>query len=472
MRMKFILPIAAACGLLASASEVPSESPVPPKQDRVVKCGLGKAFHAGRRAELARRLESGVMVFRGLSVPRQNREFRQDKTFWYLTGVKSRDAALVVDIDEGTEILFLPKATRSHSMTERWDGEIWDTEDEWVPELCGIADVRPSSELEDVLKELCGEGETLWISKHPYIDIQGSYDTANKYTNGIRGDDWDGRVPREEAFQQKLEELLPGVQVEDCRFELIRMRLHKTPEEQDAMRRASQIGALTMMEAMRSTEPGIGEWELDGLMGFIQTQHGATGPAYDAIVGSGANSLTLHYLASDRVLRPGEVVLIDFAPEVDHYVSDITRTWPTDGAWTDRMAELYDAVLESQRAGIAICKPGVTLSEVSSECDRVLRERGFGKLTRHGACHWIGMEVHDPDGTLRNEELGPGACFTIEPGLYEVETSIGIRIEDVVMITENGCEVLSRAVPKERSEISELMAEEGVLQRWQPARKQ
>ena len=468
--MKF--PTLAALFLTASFgyAEVPSaatESPGPPKQDRGIVCGLGKDFHAGRRAELARRLEEGVMVFRGLSVPRQNRQFRQDKTFWYLTGVKSRDAALVIDIATGREILFLPEATRRHSMTERWDGEIWDTGDEWVPELCGIDEVRPNGDLLEVLKELT-PGKPLWISKHPYIDIQGSYDTANKYTNGIRGDDWDGRVPREEAFARKLEEALPDVEVKDCRFELIQMRLHKTPEEMNAMRKASRIGALAMMEAMRSTKPGIGEWELDGLMTFIQTQNGATGPAYDAIVGSGANSLTLHYLASDRVLRKNEVVLIDFAPEADHYVSDITRTWPTDGVWSERMAELYDAVLEAQEAGIALCKPGVTMQEVSKECDRVLREKGFGKLTRHGACHWIGMEVHDPDGSLRNEKLGPGACFTIEPGLYEPETGIGIRIEDVIAITEDGCEVISRLVPKDRGQISELMKEEGLLERVTP----
>ena len=293
--------------------------------------------------------------------------------------------------------------------------------------------------------------------------------TIDRLHDDIETERWrDERFAKQEEAIQSLhdtERMFEGVTVEDCRFQLTEMRLHKTPEELGAMRRAARAGALAIAEGIRSTRPGIGEWELDGVITFAQTQHGATGPAYDAIVGSGPNSLVLHYLASSRVLRAGEVVLVDFAPEYDHYVCDITRTWPTDGAWTPRMAELYDAVLAAQLAGIAVCKPGVTLREVDQECSRVLAERGFAKLMKHGACHFIGMEVHDPDSSLSGVELGPGACFTIEPGLYESETNIGIRIEDVVAITADGCEVLSRDVTKDRAELSALIAEEGILDR-------
>ncbi len=458
-----------ACAVLAAFSFLLPNAPGQEAIDRLPECGLGKDFHAGRRAELTRRLESGVFVIRGLPLPRQNRQFRQDKMFWYLTGVSSRDAALVIDVASKREILFLPKASKSLSFTEGWDGEIWDTDDEWVPGLTGFTEIRSSEDLLDVLQELTADQKTVWISKHPSIELQGSYDTASKYDNTLRGDKLDGRVPREEAFAQKLAEHLEGVTVEDCRFQLIEMRLHKTAEEMVAMRNASRTGALALAEAIRSTRPGMGEWELDGLIGFMQTQFGATGPAYDAIVGSGPNSLVLHYLDSGRVLRPNEVVLIDFAPEYDHYVSDITRTWPTDGEWSPRMAELYDAVLEAQQAGIAICKPGVTMREVDRACYRVLSEKGYGDLLKHGACHFIGMEVHDPDGSLSNVPLQEGACFTIEPGLYEKETSIGIRIEDVVAITKDGCEVLSRDVTKDRAELSALIAEEGLLDKKRSA---
>ncbi len=461
-----------ACGLFALATLLTTNTfgqVAPTKLDRVPKCGLGKEFHAGRRAELSSRLEDGILVVRGLTTPRGNRQFRQDKTFWYLTGVSSRDAALVIDIASKREILFLPKATGRLSFTESWDGEIWDTKDEWVEGLTGFTEVQPIGDLLDVLKELTESNKKVWISKHPYMELRDSYDTAAKFDNHVRADKLDGRVPREVAFEQRLTEMLDGVTIEDARFELIKMRLYKTPEEMVAMRNASRTGALALAEAIRSTRPGLGEWELDGLITFMQTQLGATGPAYDAIVGSGPNSRVLHYLDSGRVLRPAEVVLIDFAPEYDHYVSDITRTWPTDGEWTPRMAELYDAVHAAQAAGIAACKPGVTLREVDEACSRVLRERGLTEFMKHGACHFIGMEVHDPDSTMSNVKLEPGACFTIEPGLYEAATNIGIRIEDVVAITEDGCEVLSRFVTKDRAELSALIAEEGVLDRMRAA---
>ena len=134
-----------------------------------------------------------------------------------------------------------------------------------------------------------------------------------------------------------------------------------------------------------------------------------------------------------------------------------------DGKFTPRMAEIYDAVLAAQAAGIAAAKPGATIRDIDAACSAVLRERGFGKLMRHGACHWLGLEVHDVGAY--DAPLVPGCVFTIEPGLYEPATSIGVRIEDVVVITEDGCEVLTSGAPRERAAIEALMAEPGLLDR-------
>jgi Xaa-Pro aminopeptidase len=234
---------------------------------------------------------------------------------------------------------------------------------------------------------------------------------------------------------------------------LAEMRRVKTPEEADAMRRAGRAGAIAMSEAMRATHPGLGEWEIDALMTFVHRREGASGPAYYAIVGSGPNALVLHYSACTRTLQPGEMLLVDYAPEFDHYTSDITRTWPTDGAFTPRMAELYDSVVAAQEAGIATVKPGRTMQDVDRACRKVLQSRGLAKLIRHGACHYIGLEVHDVGDN--GKPLEPGVCFTVEPGVYEAATGIGIRIEDVVMVTETGCEVLSGGVTKDRKTIVE-----------------
>lgn len=422
-------------------------------------CGLGKAFHAGRRAALREALGEGVFVLRGQPGPRENVAFTQDKNFWWLTGVESPDVAVLLDLDSGREVLFVAKPS---AFREQWEGEIWDADDEWVPTLTGFEEVHPIGDLLEVLDDAVGdEGRKLWTSRASAILLSGSYDAAGPHDRARKRDPLDGRTHREDRFAEVLEERY-GDEVHDAWPQLARLRATKTPEEVDAIRRASVAAALALKEAVRSARPGLGEWELASLLTWIQARHGADGPAYAAIVGSGPNSLVLHYNFSARRMRDGEVVLIDFAPEVDHFVSDVTRTFPANGRFTEAQAEIYDAVLAAQLAGIAAVKAGARLSDVELACRDAIQERGLSRLMRHGACHSVGMAVHDP-GFQRRQVLQPGMTFTIEPGLYDPETNIGVRIEDVVLVTEDGCEVLSADVPKERGAIEALMAEQGVL---------
>ncbi len=420
-------------------------------------CGLGKEFHAGRRAELMQRTGDELLVFRGLAGSRENLAFRQDKNFWYLTGIESPGAALVLDGKNKTAILFLPEQDLGR---ESWDGEVWDAQDEWVKKLTGFEEVRASEELVKVLEKMLDGRKSLGTNLGASIVLAGSHDAAGPFEHDQASDALDGRVSREQALAQKLEEKL-GVTVFDVHPTLVEMRLVKTPEEVAAMRRAARAGALAHIEAMRSTRPGIGEWELAGLMSFVQIREGAFGCAYEAIVGSGGNACILHYTANDRRMQKGEIVLLDYGPEVDHYTTDITRSWPTDGKFTKRAAELYDAVLAAQQAGIAACKPGATIQDVSAACSNVIKERGLTKYVRHGPCHYIGLEVHDPGDYQK--PFVPGVAFTVEPGLYDREAGIGIRIEDVVVITATGCEVLSALAPREREEVEKTVQAEGIL---------
>lgn len=459
------------CSLVALVLAAAAQDPPPANNrtraaDGAPVCGLGRDFHAGRRAALREALGEGVLVVRGQPAPRENVTFRQDKNFWWLTGVESPDVALAMDLDSGREVLFVAKPS---AWRERWEGEIWDADDAWIPELTGFEEVRPVGELLDVLDELLEDDDRpLWTSQASSILLSGSYDAAGPYDRAREKDPLDGRTWRAKALARHLEERY-GREVEDAYPDIARLRAVKTAEEADAVRRASVAAALAMNEAMRSCRPDLGEWELDALLTWIQARHGADGPAYAAIVGSGPNSLVLHYNFSARRMRAGEVVLIDFAPEVDHYVSDVTRTFPVDGTFTEEQARIYDAVLAAQRAGIDATRPGARLSEVEEACRDALKERGLVHLMRHGSCHSVGMAVHDP-GFSRRQVLEPGMTFTIEPGLYDPETDIGVRIEDVVLVTEDGCEVLSDDTPKERDEIEALMAEEGVLDRLDAGR--
>lgn len=456
--LSLALVAALASHALAQAPSAPTLSVERPG-DGKPRCGLGKEFHAGRRAALRESLKSGVVVVRGLPATRDYAAFRQDKVFWYLTGVESPGAWLLMDCESGREVLLLPDPNR---MEEMWEGECWDAGDEWVKELTGFAEVRSTRDAGELIGALLGTAKELWISMHPNLALAGAADRAGPYDRARKKDPFDGRVGREEAFKTKLIELF-GVEPKDMSSKLSELRRVKQPVELDAARRAGRAGALAMAEAMRSTRVGVGEWELEGLMSWFHLKEGAAGPGYMAIVGSGANSLILHYGNNNRRAQDGEVVLVDYAPELDHAVCDITRTWPVNGKFTPRQAELYDAVLASQAAGIAAVKPGRTLGDIEKACSAVLKQRGFEKFVRHGACHFVGLEVHDVGD--QRKPLVEGACFTIEPGLYEPETGIGIRIEDVVIVTADGCEVVSAAVPKERAAIEALIAEEGVLDR-------
>ncbi len=429
---------------------------LPPQTNEV---GLGAAFHAGRRAELRNRLGSGLILLRGLPGTRGYTEFRQDKVFWYLTGIESPGAALLMDASTGMEVLFLPDR---NAAVESVEGDVWDAQDDWTPSASGIRLVKPSSELLSMLDELAEDRDVIWTSFHPHVAMGGCFDRAIPFDKAQLGDLLDGRPSRERALQAALEERYE-LRVEDLSQALHPMRLVKQEEELDALRRAGTAGALAMREAIRSTRPGVHERELDALLGFMQQLHGADGPAYHAIVGSGPNSITLHYSVSTRGTQDGDILLIDAGGELDHYTTDITRSWPVNGVFSERQAELYDAVLAAQEAGLAAARPGATLMSIDEAANKVLRERGFGAFIRHFTCHFLGLEVHDVGDMFA--PLVPGAVLTVEPGLYEEATQIGIRIEDVIVITEDGHENLTRGVPVSRAEIEALIAEEGILDR-------
>ncbi len=451
---------------IPSADESPTptiEEPVA-GQEHVRRCGLGSAFHSGRRAalvaELAKESPNGLVLVRGLPSQRDYVRFHQDKTFWYLTGVESPNAALVIDLASREEILFLPKP---NAMKERWEGEQWDSEDPWVATTTGFRDVRPASELVALLKDRAAAAKIAWISKEPWITLSGCHDQAGPYDRAIERDPLDGRSSREDALEDRLHEKF-SFEVRDCAPILAELRRVKTTEELVALRRASEVGAMAMTEAIRSSRAGLTERHLEAVMSFVHRAEGAAGPAYHGIVGCGPNALVLHYSQVGREMRAKEMVLLDYAPEFDHYVSDITRSWPVDGEFTPRMAEIYDAVLASQAAGIAETRPGKTMADVEKACRRVLAERGLQKLLPHGTCHYVGLEVHDVG--QNGKPFVPGVVFTIEPGVYEPSTGIGVRIEDVVVVTDTGCEVISAGVTKDRAELTRLVAQEGILDRW------
>jgi Xaa-Pro aminopeptidase len=286
------------------------------------------------------------------------------------------------------------------------------------------------------------------------------------------------------------------------------MRLFKSAEELELMRRAGAISAEAHCRAMRACRPGLYEYQLQAILEATFRWHGADAPAYGSIVGGGNNAVILHYVNNDQLLRDGDLVLIDAACEYRGYASDITRTFPVNGKFSKAQREIYELVLKSQLAAIEAARPGVPLALVHQTASRVLRRglvklgiltpsasrksanKSAGKATKksklalgdffmHGTSHWLGIDVHDvgsyktADGTRSDRGKGkqrllePGMVITVEPGLYFDRNDkrvpakyrgIGVRIEDDVVITDAGNEVITTGVPKTVEEIEALMA--------------
>ncbi len=266
------------------------------------------------------------------------------------------------------------------------------------------------------------------------------------------------------------------------------MRLIKTAAEIELMQRAADIAAAAHIEAMRAVRPGMNEYELEALIEYHFRRNGAAAPAYTSIVGGGANATVLHYITNDAPLRDGDLLLVDAGAEYQGYASDITRTFPVNGRYTDAQREVYNVVLETQMACVELVKPGVTMGELNQRATQMLTEGmvrlglltgapeqliedgAYKRFYMHTVGHFLGMDVHDVgryqvDG--QDRPLAPGIIITVEPGLYIAENAenipdkyrgIGIRIEDDVLVTPAGQRVLTAQAPKESAEIEALMA--------------
>jgi Xaa-Pro aminopeptidase len=277
----------------------------------------------------------------------------------------------------------------------------------------------------------------------------------------------------------------------DPREILHEMRLHKLPEELEAMRRAIAISTEAHKAAMAQARGGMMEWEIEALVDYTFRKNGAAGPSYPSIIASGPNAATLHYINNDREMRTGELLLIDAGCEYDFYASDVTRTFPIGARFTPAQRDLYDVVLDAQLKAIEMVKPGITFDEpheaatrilvegmcrlglVKGSADEVLHSGAYRRFYMHRTSHWLGMDVHDV-GLYRlgaeSRKLEPGMVLTAEPGIYIREDDeeapakfrgIGIRIEDDVLVTSDGYEVMTAAVPKSVADIEALTTSGG-----------
>jgi Xaa-Pro aminopeptidase len=416
-------------------------------------------WHSERREALLDFLadsEPGIVVLRGKGTSDDYKEFRQDNNFWYFTGITTPNAVLVMTTDTRAQYLLVPAVGGND---ERWMGNLIDPEE--ASELTGIEktlaiDPRGVA-LKKLLEELLVGREKFYIQKRPAENWMMSRDNLSSWERSIKGDGYDGRLSREAQFAERLEKV-HGVKVADMTVSIDGMRVIKTPEEVEAMRRACRASGEGHKAVMRTAMPGDYEWQLAARMTYEFQMAGGMGlGAYAAIVTSGINACTFHYNENSRQLEEEELVMIDYGAEYNHFVADISRTWPTGKKFTKRQREVYEAVFAAQEAAFKECKPGGNLRKVDAAAQKVLTERGFGRMW-HGTCHWLGMSTHDV-GRYTNYVFEPGMTFTVEPGIYLPKENMGVRIEDVVVITEDGYELISSMIPRDIDAIEALRKE-------------
>jgi len=430
------------------------------------------AEHKRRRRALAKALGRGAVVI--LPAAREvvrNRDvhypFRQDSDFAYLTGFPEPDAfaVLIPKRKDGEFVLF---CRPSDPEREQWNGRRLGVEG--AVAVCGADQAYPLSELDERMPELIEGCERLY---YPIGMDAGLDQQVMGWVNKVRSKVRLG-VTAPDTF----------VAIESLLHE---QRLRKSRAEQQVMRRAAHISAQAHCRLMRLAAPGLEERDLETEFQHACAEQGARHLAYPSIVGGGINGCILHYVENDATLRDGDLVLIDAGCELDGYASDITRTFPVNGRFTRPQRALYELVLEAQRAAIDTSRPGVSwnapheaavkvltkglvrLGILSGKVGKLIEEEAYKPYYMHRTGHWLGMDVHDVGHYKSGGDwraLEPGMVLTVEPGLYLPDTKavpkpyrgIGIRIEDDVLITEDGNEILTADVPKDPDEIEALMA--------------
>ena len=263
-------------------------------------------------------------------------------------------------------------------------------------------------------------------------------------------------VTEDLATYRKVAERVVGVQIEDRTDVLPRMRAAKSRTELTLIQHAIDITREGFLSAMRTLGPGVGEARVQQAIEQAYAAHGGEGLAFDSIVGSGLNATVLHYHKNRDATSEGELVVIDSGAKFGGYCADISRTLPVSGRFTKQQCAIYDVVLMAQEAAIAACRPGASFWEIDAAARSVIENADLGDFFIHGIGHHLGLEVHDTDPRT---PLEPGAVVTIEPGVYIPDQKLGIRIEDDVLITSRGRQVLSESISKTTSEIERVMGE-------------
>ena len=427
-------------GAVAQEAAAPAIIPEFPGQGRPVDIPAT----SGRRQRLMDRLGDAVVVIPAAHERNgeaygdypQDTDFRQHNTFFYFTMLEQAEAWLVLNArTDGPDeaLLLLPER---NPMRERWVG-VKIGPGELATRLTGLPTLS-NRKLDSVLTAATARGVPVYVQIDP--------------------------TTRNEAVIQRLRADSARVGLRNLRPVVDSMRLVKDAQEIAVLRRVVRISAEAHADLMRDAREGMMEYELEAILEAGFRRRGGDRVGYPSIVGSGFNGTTLHYMDNRAPTHPGDLVVVDAAAEYAQYTADVTRTFPIGGRFTPRQRAIYDLVLGTQQAAMDSVRPGMTMARLGQIARDYMRANS-GDLCGadsclpyfiHGLGHWIGMDVHDVGPYA--VPLAPGMVFTIEPGIYIPAESLGVRIEDDVLVTETGYELLSGAAPRRAEDIERLMA--------------
>lgn len=415
-----------------------------------------KEEFAERRARFYEQAGDGLAVFLGALKVSHYGQFRQNNTFYYFTGVETPGAVLLLDGGRKQATLFVPRFGENDV---RADGPQLEP-GEAAAEATGIDRVAPLDELMPTLlagltfRALFGQAPKVYVSVLPE-EIPGVDQAVMHYL--ATQVPWDGRLSRELQFVRWLEERQPLVEVVSHDPIVHALRRIKSPREIEKMREAGRLTAAAADEAIRATRPGRYEYQVSAAAEFVMKNGGARALAFHNIVASGANANVWHYSDNDAQLKDGDLMLIDAGAEYDYYAADITRVWPVGGRFAPEHERIYRALLEAREKAIAAVRPGVTPQDLRAIAGEVFEKHGLAEYAARGIGHLIGMSAHDVGSHTAPFE--PGVVFNVEPILDLPDQGLHLRLEDTVLVTEDGHEVLTAASPVAIEDIYRLYDE-------------
>ncbi len=388
-----------------------------------------------RRKILSEKMGKGIgLVFAGSEVNGITEEFVVNPDFYYLTGIADEPGAILL-LAPGEirrkEILFLQSRDPED---ERWTGERLSI-GEMLRKETGFYYIYRTNRLAGFLDRLLNNTSMLCVLSRPV-----------GYTSS---------VPKDLEIFRQIQSRRLNVDVKDCTFLITGMRLIKSPQEISLMKKAIAITKAGLMKVFKNVKTGMIESDVQIMLENTFRENGAKNLAFPSIIATGHNTTVLHYTKNNAEIKKGDLLLLDVGAEFGHYAADVTRTIPVSGKFSADQRKIYEIVLKAQNEAMKKVKPGVLIDEVHETARKVIEQAGYGDYFMHGTSHFIGIEVHDVGDY--DKPLKPGMIISVEPGIYLPDQDIGVRIEDDVLVTKKGYELLTKDIPRDPDELEKIL---------------